>query len=231
MNFVLGRYYYRDINLYFVYDRQNKQWFSSGNDFFNEAICEKATSRSFILKEFGKKFYYTEKKGNGYAMGHNDQRRALGNRSYLTPIVWDNDDIWVAKNEIFYTTANSSQMRRRTFLTQKKMKYMGSRWLNDDDLKELRSMLPNFQLQQLHSWMKVNDDVVSYQNQLIFFPFTRYGSYGKAGYPVVGFEDVSPVTKKYKEWLATNKSIFMKPYLKKYKSRLSIVKNCLIKLF
>ena len=67
------------------------------------------------------------------------------------PIVWDNDDIWVAKNEIFYTTANSSQMRRRTFLTQKKMKYMGSRWLNDDDLKELRSMLPNFQLQQLHS--------------------------------------------------------------------------------
>ena len=67
------------------------------------------------------------------------------------PIVWDNDDIWVAKNEIFYTTANSSQMRGRTFLTQKGMKYMGSYSLNDDDLKELRSMLPNFQLQQLHS--------------------------------------------------------------------------------
>ena len=42
-------------------------------------------------------------------------------------------------------------MRGRTFLTQKGMKYMGSHWLNDDHLKELRSMLPNFQLQQLHS--------------------------------------------------------------------------------
>ena len=81
-------------------------------------------------------------------MGHVDQRRALGNRSYLMPIVWDNDDISVAKNEIFYTTANSSQIRGRTFLTQKRMKYMGSHWLNDNDLKEIRTMLPNFQLQQ-----------------------------------------------------------------------------------
>ena len=81
-------------------------------------------------------------------MGHVDQRRALGNRSYLMAIVWGNDDISVAKNEIFFTTANSSQIRGRTLLTQKGMKYMGSHWLNDDDLKEIRSMLPNIQLQQ-----------------------------------------------------------------------------------
>ena len=130
-----------------MYDRQNKQWFSSRTDFFNEAICEKVTNRSFILREFGKKCYHTKKKGNGYAIGHVDQRWALGNRSYFMPKVWDNDDIWVAKNEIFYTAANSLQMRGRTFLTQKEMKYMGSHWLNDDDWKELRSMLPNFQLQ------------------------------------------------------------------------------------
>ena len=58
--------------------------------------------------------------------------------------------------------------------------------------------------------MKVNYDVVSYQNELIFFPFTYYNSCGKVGYPVVGFEAVSPVTKKYKEWLHTDKKIFMK---------------------
>ena len=68
--------------------------------------------------------------------------------------------------------------------------------------------------------MKVNDDVVSYQNQLVFFPFTCCGSCGKAGYPVVGFEAVSPVTKKYKEWLGTNKRIFMKPYIKKIQNSL-----------
>ena len=61
-------------------------------------------------------------------------------------IVWDNDDIWIAKNKIFYTTVNAAKMRRRAFLTQKGIKYMGSYWLNDDDKKELRSMLPNFQL-------------------------------------------------------------------------------------
>ena len=47
--------------------------------------------------------------------------------------------------------------------------------------------------------MKVDNDVVSYQNELVFFPFTYYGSYGKVGYPVVGFEAVSPVTKNSKE--------------------------------
>ena len=61
------------------------------------------------------------------------------------PIILDNVNIWVAKNKIFYTTVNTSQMRGRTFLTQKGMKYIGSSWLNDDDLKEFRSMLPNFQ--------------------------------------------------------------------------------------
>ena len=40
------------------------------------------------------------------------------------------------------------------------------------------------------------------------------------------FECVSPATKKHKEWLDTDNRIFMKPYIKKHQSRLSIVKNC-----
>ena len=86
----MGKSYYRDINLYFVYDKQYKQWFTSGSDFFNEVICEKVTNRNFNLKVFEKKIYYTEKKGNGYAIVHVDQRRALArNRYYLMSIVWD----------------------------------------------------------------------------------------------------------------------------------------------
>ena len=34
LNFFGGKAYYRDINLYFGYDTQNKQWFSSGPEFF-----------------------------------------------------------------------------------------------------------------------------------------------------------------------------------------------------
>ena len=48
LNFFLGKAYYRDINLYFVYDRQYKQWFSSGPKFFNEAICEKVRNKTLI---------------------------------------------------------------------------------------------------------------------------------------------------------------------------------------
>ena len=66
----------------------------------------------------------------------------------------------------------------------------------------------------------------------MFYLFDYYGSFGQVGYPVVGFEAVSPATKKYKEWLGTDKSIFMKPYIKKkHRNRLSIVKNRLIKMF
>ena len=183
--------------------------------FFNEAIWEKATNRNFNLKEFEKNFYHTEKKGNGYVIGSVEQRRAFGNKSYLIAIVLDNDNIWVTKNEIFYTTANSSQMRGRTFLTQKGMKYMGSHWLNDDDLKELHNMLPNFQLAQFHSWIKVANNNVSYQNELIFFPYTYYGSFGQVEYPVQGSNCTSPKIKKYSEWLGTDGRIFMRTHIKK----------------
>ena len=46
----MGKAYYRDINLYFVYDKQYKQWFSSGPEFFNEAICKKVRNKNFNLK-------------------------------------------------------------------------------------------------------------------------------------------------------------------------------------
>ena len=111
--------------------------------------------------------------------------------------------------------ANSSQMRGRIFLTQKGMKYMGSYWLNDDDLKKFRSMLPNFQLVQLNKWMKVNDSNVSYQNELIFYLYTYYRLFGQIGYPVQGFHCTSSKVQKYSKWLGTDDIIFMRPYIKK----------------
>ena len=79
--------------------------------------------------------------------------------------------------------------------------------------------------------MKVTVSAQNYQNELIFSAFPYYGSFGTVGYPVMRFEAVSPVTKKYKEWLGTDNRIFMKPYIKIYQSHLSILKNCLIKMF
>ena len=50
-------------------------------------------------------------------------------------LIWDIDNMWIAKSERFYTTANAAQIRKKTFL--KNIKYMGSYWLNDDGKKEL----------------------------------------------------------------------------------------------
>ena len=95
------------------------------------------------------------------------------------PTIFDINDIWVAPNEIFYTTAIAAQIRGRTFLTQKRIKYMGSYTLNDNDKKEVHSVLPNFQLKQFHKWIKVTVSAQNYQNKLIFYPFNYYGSFGQ----------------------------------------------------
>ena len=87
LNYYLGKYYYRDINLFFVYDQANKQWFTSGAEFFNEAIWEKVRNKNFNLTAFARQYYYVDKKGNGYAIGHMDQRNALGDRKYLMSII------------------------------------------------------------------------------------------------------------------------------------------------
>ena len=96
-----GKVYYGDINLYFVCDTQNKQWFSSGPEFFNEAICEKVRNKNFNLKVFARKYYYVEKKGNGYAIGHMDQMEALGNRGYLMPIIFDSSIYGLLQTKYF----------------------------------------------------------------------------------------------------------------------------------
>ena len=51
------------------------------------------------------------------------------------PLIWENDNMWTAKNEIFYTTTDATEMRKKTFL--KNIRYMGSYWLNNNDKKQL----------------------------------------------------------------------------------------------
>ena len=59
--------------------------------------------------------------------------------------------------------------------------------------------------------MNIKLSAQDYQNELIFYPYNYYGSFGQG--------------------LDTDNRIFMKPYIKKNQSCLSIVKNCLIKMF
>ena len=56
LDFFLGKAYYRDIDLLFVYDAKYKQWFLSGPEFYNEAIYEKTTNKILNLKAFARKW-------------------------------------------------------------------------------------------------------------------------------------------------------------------------------
>ena len=51
------------------------------------AICEKVRNKNFNLKAFALQDYHVDEKGNGYAIGHLHQGKALGNRAYLMPII------------------------------------------------------------------------------------------------------------------------------------------------
>ena len=58
-------------------------------------MCQKVRNKTINLKVFARKYYHVEKKGNGYAIGHVDQKKALGNREYLMPIIFDKNNIWI----------------------------------------------------------------------------------------------------------------------------------------
>ena len=53
------------------------------------------------LKVFARKYYYVEKKGNCYAIGHMVQMEALGNRGYLMPIIFDSSIYGLLQTKYF----------------------------------------------------------------------------------------------------------------------------------
>ena len=88
-----------------------------------------------------KRYYFQEKRANGYVIGSRDQRQWLGSRAYLMPLIWENDNILIAKNEVFYTAPRHLR-GSNTFLN--KMKYFGANNLTNDYRKELNSLHPGF---------------------------------------------------------------------------------------
>ena len=83
-----------------------------------------------------------------------DQKNALGDRGYLMPISLDRNDIWIAPNEIFSTTANAVPMRGKTFLDKNGIKYMESYTLNIGDQNWLSSCFSSNSKIQRVAWYR-----------------------------------------------------------------------------
>ena len=157
-----------------------------------------------------KKYYFQEKRGNSYVIGSRDQRQKSGHRAQLMLLIWDNNNIIIAKNEIFYTAPRSLR-GKNSFLN--KMKFLGGYNLTDDDVKQLNSLHPGFSLKQLNRWAKVSHYVDSWgRNDLIPYPYTGYQAPGTTFFEQAYFEYP---TKTYREWLNTDNKIFEKSYINK----------------
>ena len=208
LDFLLGRNFYRDINLYFTYDAQYKKWFTTGTEFLYQAMAEIINENPFDLWKVLKNIIF-KKRGNGYVIGSRDQRQKLGYRAYLMLLIWDNDII-IAKNEIIYTAPRSLR-GKNSFLN--KMKFLGGYNLTDDDVKQLNSLYPGFSLKQLNWWAKGSDYVDSWgRNDLIPYPYTGYQVPEMPFFEQAYFEHP---TKKYRKWLNTDNKIFEKSYINK----------------
>ena len=139
-------------------------------------MAEIANENFFDLLKAMKKYYFQEKRGNGYVIGSRDQRQKLGHRAYLMPLIWDNDNIITAKNKIFYTLSKSLR-GKNSFLN--KMKFLGGYNLTDEDVKQLTLLHPGFSLKQLNRCAKVSDYVDSWgRNNVIPYPYTGYKALG-----------------------------------------------------
>ena len=62
LNFLLGRNFNGDINLYFTYDTQYKQWFTTGTALFYRKMAKIINESSFDLLKIIKKILFSRKK-------------------------------------------------------------------------------------------------------------------------------------------------------------------------
>ena len=144
--------------------------------FFYRALAEIINLPSWNIFNFMKRYYFQEKRGNGYVIGLRDQRQRLGNRAYLMPLIWENDNTIIAINEVFYTAPRHLR-EPNSFVN--KMKYLGAYNLTNDDMNELNLLHPGFSLKQLHKCVKTSHYVDSCgRSDLILYPDTGYQTPG-----------------------------------------------------
>ena len=206
LTYQIGEEYYRDLNLFFVYDedapRRRQRWHTTNPSFFTEAICAKVTNQNFNEKEFAKRYYQDDKKGDK-VIGTYSQRLRLGNKNYLMPIHYVFRLLQIQPNEPFFTS-NTLHLKTNTFLKEDAIKDLGAVFLTDYDIQQIRTLIPNFRLKHLHKFVKVKSGPSNWQNEILFYPLTSYKHFGQPEYTASNFQVLSNNTLKYSRYLGTD---------------------------
>ena len=187
LTYQVGLEYFRGINLFFVFDENvpprgtsEQKWYTTNIDFFNEAICAKATDSRFNEANFAKKYYNDDGKGDR-VIGTYAQRLRLGSKKYLMPITWVFGALRIIPNEPFFVS-DTMDYRMSTFLKDANMKHLGPYSLTDKDQAELRKLIPNFKLHKLRKFVCERSGTNTWQHEILFYPQTGYQSFGQPEY-------------------------------------------------
>ena len=229
LTYNIGHQWYRDINLFFVFDDtipdrfagRCQRWFSTNIDFFNEMMCQKTLNSNFKEFEFVKKYFHTDKKGDK-VIGTYTQRLQLGSKKFLMPIIYLFGSLKIMPNEPFYTS-DTLDLKSNTFLKDGNIKSLGLYRLTDSDIADIRKFVPNFQLHELHKFVCINNNISnSWKDELFFYPNSTYRKSGQPEYSAsLMLARADKKAFKYRAYLNSDRNIFKKPYFKKIPSTLA----------
>lgn len=229
LTYNIGHQWYRDINLFFVFDDtipdrfagRRQRWFSTNIDLFNEMMCQKTLNSNFKEFEFVKKYFHTDKKGDK-VIGTYTQRLQLGSKKFLMPIIYLFGSLKIMPNEPFYTS-DTLDLKSNTFLKDGNIKSLGLYRLTDSDIADIRKFVPNFQLHELHKFVCINNNISnSWKDELFFYPNSTYRKSGQPEYSAsLMLARADKKAFKYRAYLNSDRNIFKKPYFKKIPSTLA----------
>ena len=113
-----GNNIYRDINLLFICDKKNNQWYGTNSNLLLEPTYFATKQKGhFNAVKFFTQFYGIEKKGTGFVVGTLEERQKLNseNRGYLMPFIPMNDNVSIARNKEFYGMPIGIKKRDKAF--------------------------------------------------------------------------------------------------------------------
>ena len=227
LTYQIGHDWFRDINLFFVFDENvpprrtsAQKWYTTNIDFFNEAICAKTTDSKFNEANFAKKYYNDDGKGDR-VIGTFAQRLRLGSKKYLMPITWVFGALTIMPNEPFFVS-DTMEYKMSTFSKDSNIKDLGRYNLSDKDLDELRKLIPNFKLHSLHKFVCERHGRNTWKNEILFYPQTRYQSFGQPEYnSSLMLAQADKNAFKYRQYLNSDRNIFHRPHFRKIPSTLA----------
>lgn len=115
-------------------------------------------------------------------------------------------------------------LKSQTFLRDSSIKDLGTYKLTDEDIQEIRKLIPNFNLQFLHKFVKYKNIPNDRLSELIYYPKTSYQVFGQPEY--IGSKFLTSIdSRKYGDYFHTDNLIFKQPYIKKIPSTLAAAEN------